>query len=272
MASHKEISKLVTDLNFTIGMGRPPRNSQGICDPTFQPTPASTTSVAETPVNIKAAPHMPVTTPWAIGNNSAVQHTSNSHSPISMPMATQDSEHQVKVLTPCTRQYGRFVDPQGRPLQPGSVIFCDDFSFIVSANGRIYNYTGGNMRHIYVADPGEQRYLVNEANRPCAIANILGSILRMLTGFHNRQTGSMCNPSESNEQVSTMPEAPTIETVSTISSNSIVHGDGNAESKGNSIHNSTVETNIVNENYDDPDAANFHESKCQQDDAQNNHS
>ena len=62
-----------------------------------------------------------------------------------MPVATQDRQ-QAEVLTPCTRQYDRFVDPQGRPLQSGTVIFCNDFPFIVSANGRIYNYTGGNTK------------------------------------------------------------------------------------------------------------------------------
>ena len=94
-----------------------------------------------------------------------------------MPVATQDRQHQVEFLTPCTRQCDRFVDPQGRPLQPGTVIFCDDFPFIMSANSRIYNYTGGNTKKIYIADTREHRFLVNEANRPGAIANILGSVL-----------------------------------------------------------------------------------------------
>ena len=71
---------------------------------------------------------------------SRVSQTSNT--PTSMLVATQDRQHQVEVLTQCTRQYDRFVDPQGRPLQPGTVIFYDNFPFIVSANGRIYNYTG----------------------------------------------------------------------------------------------------------------------------------
>ena len=70
-----------------------------------------------------------------------------------MPTAAQDRHHQVEVLTPCTRQCERFVDPQGRPLQPGTIISCDDLPFIVSAKGKIYNYTGGNMKHLYVADP-----------------------------------------------------------------------------------------------------------------------
>ena len=87
-----------------------------------------------------------------------------------MPIATED--RQVEIFTPCTRQYNRFVDPQGRHLQPGTVIFCKDLPFIVSVNGKIYNYTGSNMKQLYVADPREHKILVNEANRPGTISNI----------------------------------------------------------------------------------------------------
>ena len=48
----------------------------------------------------------------------------------------------------------------------------------------ICNCTGGNTKHIFIADPREHRFLVNEANRPGAIANMLGLVLRMLPGFH----------------------------------------------------------------------------------------
>ena len=99
---------------------------------------------------------------------------------------TQDRHHQVEVLTPCTRQYSRFVDPQGRPLQPGTIIFCENLPFTVSANGKIYNYTGCNMKQLYVADPREHESLVNEANRPGTITNILGSVLSMLPCFHKK--------------------------------------------------------------------------------------
>ena len=164
-----------------------------------------------------------------------------------MLVATQDRQPQVEVLTPCTRQYDRFVDPQGRPLQPCTVIFCDDPPFVVSANGRKYNYRGGNMKQIYIADPREHKFLVNEANRPGAIANVLGSVLRMLPGFHNRQNSTTHNPSESDEQVSATPEASTIETASMINNNSAVNSDSNTENKGNTIHNNTNEINTENE-------------------------
>ena len=77
MASGKEISKLVTDMNLMVGSGRPSRNSQGIHDIALQPTPIPTNLVPVTPVNTTAVPHTPVTTPHARGdssqgNNSAV--------------------------------------------------------------------------------------------------------------------------------------------------------------------------------------------------------
>ena len=69
------------------------------------------------------------------------------------PIFMQDK--QVEVLTPYMRQHDRFVDPNGKPLQPGTVIFCKDLPFIVSANGDIYNYIGRNMKQLYIANPSE---------------------------------------------------------------------------------------------------------------------
>ena len=53
-----------------------------------------TTPVPETPVNTTAVPHKPVTTPLAQGtpsqeNNSTVQDTSSTDTPIPMPVATR---------------------------------------------------------------------------------------------------------------------------------------------------------------------------------------
>ena len=39
------------------------------------------------------------------------------------------------------------------------------------------------MKQLYVADPREHKFLVNEANRPGTITDILGSVLSMLPGF-----------------------------------------------------------------------------------------
>ena len=100
-------------------------------------------------------------------------------------------DKQVEVLTPCTRQYDRFVDPKGKPLQPGMVIFCEDLPFIVSANGKIYNYTGGDMKQLYIPDPSKHKFLVKEANRPGTLSNILDSVLGMLPGFNKKQHSAL---------------------------------------------------------------------------------
>ena len=135
------------------------------------------------------------------------------------------------------------------------------------------------MKQIYIAVPREHNILVNESNRPGAIANILGSVLRMLPGFHNRQDSTTFNPSESDEQISASPEASTIETASTINNNSAVNNDSNAENEGNTIQINTNETSTENEVYlhtrniadqrDNPDTADLHASQGQQEDTQN---
>ena len=145
-------------MNLTTGSGRPSRNSHGIYNTPLQPT-MPTTLMPETPVNTETVPHTPVTTLVARsipseGNSSAVIDNSNPNTPVS----TSIQDRQVEVLTPCMRQHNRFVDHKGRPLQPGTVIFCDDLPFIVSANGKIYNYTSGNMKQLYVADPHEHKF------------------------------------------------------------------------------------------------------------------
>ena len=94
MVLYKEIRKLVTDMNHTSGSGRPSRNSQGICNTAFQPT-MSTTAVPETLVNNATAPHTPVKTSLARStsfqeNNSVVMDTSNTNTPMPMPITTQD--------------------------------------------------------------------------------------------------------------------------------------------------------------------------------------
>ena len=58
--------------------------------------------------------------------------------PIS-PIASLTQDKQAEVLTPCTRQCDRFVDPTGKPLQSGTIIVCEDLPFFVSSNGKIYN-------------------------------------------------------------------------------------------------------------------------------------
>ena len=69
----------------------------------------------------------------------------------------------------------------------GTVIFCEEVPFIISNNGKIYNYMGGNMKQLYRANPSEHKFLVKKANRPSTFSNILDSVLGMLPGFCKRQ-------------------------------------------------------------------------------------
>ena len=46
------------------------------------------------------------------------------------------------------------------------------------------------MKQLYIADPREHKFLVNEANRPSTITNILGSVLSMLPGFGKKQNST----------------------------------------------------------------------------------
>ena len=135
------------------------------------------------------------------------------------------------------------------------------------------------MKQIYIEDHREHRFVVNEANRPGPLANILGSVLSMLPGFHNRQSSTTPNQSESDEQVPATPEASTIETASTINNNSAVNNNGNTENECNTIHNNTNEASIKNEVFlntrniavqrdDNSDTADFHVNQGKQDDAQ----
>ena len=79
---------------------------------------------------------------------------------------TPSSQRQVESFPPCVRQNDRFVDPSGKPLQPGTIIICDNIPFIVSNNGKIYSFTGGSFKQLYVADPSEHTFLVSLANSP----------------------------------------------------------------------------------------------------------
>ena len=217
MASCKEISRLVTDMNITTGSGRPSRNSQEICNMSLQPTmPANL--LLEIPVNPATTPSTPVNAPLArsilhdSSSNSATD-TSKSNSPVTI--LTQDG--QVEVLTPHTSQHDRFVDPSGKPLQPGTVIICEDLPFIVSSNGKIYNFTGGNMGQLHITDPSKHKFLVKASNSASTFSNILGSVCGLLPGIHKRQNQTN-NSKDIEDQEQAATEASTIETINTIHS------------------------------------------------------
>ena len=133
MASHRELSKLTTDMNTIPSSGRPSRNDQG------------THSMSQHPMEYTASQsdqqHTPVNTPLPRNVLTAKDPNQDSTS-----ADTPSSQRQVKSFTPCVRQNDRFVGPSGKPLQPGTIIICDKIPFVVSNNGKIYNFTGGSFK------------------------------------------------------------------------------------------------------------------------------
>ena len=92
------------------------------------------------------------------------------------------------------------------------------------------------MKQFYVADPREHKILVNEANSPGTITNILGSVLSMLPDFHKKQNSKSHNSNEIEEQTPATPEVSTIDTASTIDN----RNNGKTEKEGNDIHLNTI--------------------------------
>ena len=76
------------------------------------------------------------------------------------------------------------------------------------------------MKQLYVADPREHKFLVNEANKPDTITNILGSVLSMLLGFHKKQNSTTHNSDKIEEHTPATPETSTIDSASTIDNRS----------------------------------------------------
>ena len=207
MASHKEISRLATEMNITIGSGRPSKNSQGIHSMSLHPTRPTTllSDAPSTPVNSQLTRNI-----LPDNRNHSASDTPNT------PISVSTQDRQVEALTPCMRQHDRFVDPSSKPIQPGTVIVCEDLPFVVSNNGKIYNFMGGNMKQLYIADPCEHKFLVKAANSPSNYSNILGSVSGLLPRFGKRQSQIDNHKDEDQEQSAT--EASAIKTMHTISS------------------------------------------------------
>ena len=109
-----------------------------------------------------------------------------------------------------------FLTPQVNHYNLVSNHLCRS-SFIVSSNGKIHNFTGGNIKQLYITDPSKHKFLVKAANSPSTFSNILGSVLVLLPGFHKRQNQTNYSKDvEDQEQATT--EASTIETINTIHS------------------------------------------------------
>ena len=103
---------------------------------------------------------------------------------------TSSSQRQVESITPCVTQNDRFVDPSAKPLQPGTVIICAKIPFIVSNNGKIFNFTGGSFKQLYVADPSDHKFLVSLANSPNTFSSIINSVISLLPRFSCKQTNA----------------------------------------------------------------------------------
>ena len=89
------------------------------------------------------------------------------------------------------------------------------------------------MKQLYITDPSEHKFLVNEANRPGTLSNILDSVLGMLPGFCKTQNNALHNTKEIGEQEQTTPEASMIDIISNLhTSNS-----GKNFQEGNNIDN-----------------------------------
>ena len=149
MASCREIGRLTTDMNTIPGTGRPSRNSQGIHN-VSQHSMGYTTSQSDqkgTRVNTPLPRSVLI-------ENGPGQDSSSSGT----PSGTPPSQRQVESCTPCIRQNDRFVDPSGNPLQPGTIIICNKIPFIVSNNGKIYNFTGGSIKQLHIADPSKHKF------------------------------------------------------------------------------------------------------------------
>ena len=127
MASHKEVSSLWptwTSLQDQVDLLGIAREFATHCCKLFMPT----TPLPETPVNPATVPSMPTTSPLdrsVLPDNTshAVTDTSNHNSSVQ----TSLQDRCIEVLMPCMRQWDRFVDPKGKPLQSGTVLFVKTF-------------------------------------------------------------------------------------------------------------------------------------------------
>ena len=183
-------------MNTIPSSGRPSRNSQGIHNVSQHPMEYTASQLDQqgTPVNT-----------WLPRN----MHTANDPNQDSISADTPSSHRQVKSFTPCVRQNDRFVNPSGKPLQPGTVIICDKIPFVVSNYGEIYNFTGGSFKQLYVTDPSVHKFLVSLANSPSTFSSIINSVINLLPRFGSKQTNP--NKHQNENQVQTILDASNTE-------------------------------------------------------------
>ena len=190
MASHREISRLTTDMNTIVGSSRPSGNSQGIHGTSQYPAQYTT---------LQSEAH---SVPANRQFSRSVLTKNKSHK-VSSSTSTPPSQSQVEALATCARQNDRFVNPSGNPLQPGTIIVCDDLAFVVSNNGKIYNFMGGSMKQLYMADPSKSKFLITSANSLSTLSNIFSSVLGLFPRFSNRQGNTNKHKDEDQKQSTT---------------------------------------------------------------------
>ena len=178
MASHRELSILSINLNTTPSSSRPLKNSRGICHASLH-TMGNTSTQQDQPSTPKNTP-LPKRVP------------TNNSPELDSALAMPPSQGHVENFTPCVRQNDRFVDPSGNPLQPGTVIICNKLPFIVSNNGKIYNFTSSSFKQLYMTDPSKHKFLASLANSPSTFSSLLSSALKLF-GFNNNQKPSKTN-------------------------------------------------------------------------------
>ena len=174
-------------MNTIPGSGRPSRNSHGICN-VSQHSMGYTTPPSEQQGVLVNTPF-----PRSV-------RTRNGPSQDSSSSSTLPSQRQVESFTPYVMQNDRFVNPSGNPLQPGTIIVCNNIPFVVSSNGKIYNFTGGSMKQLYITDPSEHKFLVTLANSPSTFSSIINSVIGLFPGFNNRENNSNKHTSEHQKQ------------------------------------------------------------------------
>ena len=140
MASCRELNKLTTNMNIIPSNGRPSRNNQGIYNMLQHPMEYTAPQLDQqcTPVNTPLPRQM---------------LTASDHNQDSSLADTSSSQRQVESFTPCVRKNDRSVNPSGKPLQPGTIIICNKIPFIVSNNGKIYNFTGVALNNYILLTP-----------------------------------------------------------------------------------------------------------------------
>ena len=70
----------------------------------------------------------------------------------------------------------------------------------MSNNGKIYNFTGGSIKQLYVADPSGHKFLVVSANSPSTFSSIINSVIGLFPRFNSKQSNSAKHKNEHQTQ------------------------------------------------------------------------